>query len=183
MPLKGNYELCVLLCSILGWNVWWKPASTLNKTPHWIWWLSNNRLDFWSTYLPPTSQMPSNLDFQVWNEYIYIVWVNMLVSCEPFVTAAQQPYPNQYKTSLGFIPPLGFESSHPFRTLSLCSDPVNWPLLGSSVAVTLTSPRSHVWALPSPGDSNTVACESVTSSGFQDSVSRLAQPSHDIKQD
>lgn len=141
MPLKGNYELCVLLCSILGGNVWWKPASTLDKTPHWKWWLSNNRLDFWSTYLPPTSQMPSNLDFQVWNEYIYIVWVNMLVSCEPFVTAAQHPRPNQYETSLGFIPPLGFESSHPFRTLPLCSASGNWPLLRSPVALTLTSPR------------------------------------------
>ena len=140
MSLKRNYELCVLLCSILGWNVWWKPASTLNKTPHWKLWPSNNRLDFWLTYLPPPSQMPSNLDFHIWNECIYIVWVNMLISLSPLLQQLSIHILTNMKPPLGFIPPLGFESSHRFRTLPLCSAPVSWPLLRSPVALTLTSP-------------------------------------------
>lgn len=163
-------KLWALCPSLLYFGV---EMSDENQLPHWIrppHWNDGWAVTGWTLvdFLPPASQMPSNLDFQGLNEYIYIVWVNMLISCEPFVTAAQYPCPNQYET----IPRL-HSSLLGFLSLLILSE--RWlsvqPLeidhcLGRLWLWHWLLPGSHVWALTSPGDPNTVACESMTPLGF-----------------
>lgn len=175
--MKGKF-----LCSMSSLSFLWAGVCDENQLPcttPWEWWQSNNS----HAYLPPTSQIPSNWDFHIWNEKnLHCLLIIPIYFVSPSLQQLSIPIPTNTRPCLGFILPSRLRVFSSFQnSVSLfrpCELTIAWIISGCDIDF----PGPMCRALPSPGDPNTVACESVTSSGFKTQFPRLAQPSHDIKQ-